>query len=1428
MSTSSSHIVENLTLDFRYRKLADARWGNEKLEEVFHSRLNQTIEEEIEKVFSGQFNFELDNLEIDLGKISKYDFENSLGELIRKELSSKLREFLRSKRTQSFSGQSSENVDTKHFLLEALSTYLQKGYYPIWLDSSYHHEFLFAQLIGTHPLELKKLIVGLGATSEKIRKRLAFNFSDHQIDQLIRVLEPNEADWMILYKKNIRKPEIEKAEGEKDLVLSDQIINFFILNFLLQRNGSRFNRIAFSKNLLEQISAHYNLDLYSLIERLYKVADQVKLKSLLLVELKETLSMLKTQSNQSKGHSESKPINTLKSPWKLLIQSQELHGIESDSTWTFLNQSERLNFLLKKDPDFITKLSAEKLEDIISILAGSDKDTWHRFLSFFWEEYALNSQVYTSRNDYRKKILIAYANLSKKAGGDKTEILFEAIHLELNLDSSNRKASLNLLRKDSIVGKGFGNISNQLKEDLNRSKEGRNSEDYIDKGIDFESIIDENYGKAILKFIETGVLEKPDQQLNLQDLRFGFASLLEKKSLAIHPFIVGFSKNTSLVSQRLILLMRGLKTELLFEYLLHVNSDLAPFLRSKKNQNLVSRDKIKSQDESGLKILLTETSHLYSLQDRIVKAGLDNNEAYLEAFQFLFSNRDSKETTSWDFVNKLLGKSSYLGFKSKEIQRLQAFLEIRKRDERVGNSGISLLNSFSGSAQKIKDIRFGLDQSSDFKLIQAISILSGLSADILQKTLKEILIDDFRLGLAYLSHVATKGEQEVLESKAVFQKVHYLFSQIKQNSQIRNLILANFKTQISASAYAFYLHLRPSQWSFFKSVFGLDSDFSFEILATGSLEKEDLRKAQSSNTEFVKSMISLLKEKGLGRELVSQFIVLNELLSSNREKLSVSEKKIRELILNSILVSIKSSPDSTKSEYLKTWVRVFHESLLQSIGEELILLEWKYRISESNQLSSELKENLSRIFSNSNKELDAEHAQNFLSYLEAYSFLKRKGYLPWWSPIRSLEKFMLGILSIGDKMELPILQQLDSLFDLNSLKKVFSKLSRQTQMMLHFQLKSSKSIRREIEGFDKLYQEKSIEFIESKQRDGFSMHDGFVHTGDGSVKAKTSFLKSKISKMETIQKSIDQGEDKFLKIIEFNLQKGNENAILNGLFKETDYYFFIKNLISLAPKMYLKNLTPGKWKLLVIYFGYEVLKQNHSSLGSRFYFLFFNYLKRKHASFDWKSIFYALLQNEEFIQSMDKNLVGDIEKYLGITNKESTEIEMINENDQVAVSNGGLVICWPFLNMLFTKLGWLQGIGLKSEEEQSKACLMLQFLAFGDTDFPEYEMLLNKILTGMTMEQHLDATVSLTEDEKSVGLSLFDGIRANWEKMNNSSTEAIREGFIQREGILEMGLNLMVLKIERKTIDILLDSMPWGISMVKLPWMKTGLEINWR
>ena len=68
----------------------------------------------------------------------------------------------------------------------------------------------------------------------------------------------------------------------------------------------------------------------------------------------------------------------------------------------------------------------------------------------------------------------------------------------------------------------------------------------------------------------------------------------------------------------------------------------------------------------------------------------------------------------------------------------------------------------------------------------------------------------------------------------------------------------------------------------------------------------------------------------------------------------------------------------------------------------------------------------------------------------------------------------------------------------------------------------------------------------------------------------------------------------------------------------------------------------------------------------------------------------------------------------------------------------------------------------------------------------------------------------------------------NWTALGNISSLGLREGFIKREGKLHQQKEGWLLQIESSTIDILLDKISWNMSIVKFPWLKKIIWVEWR
>jgi hypothetical protein len=165
----------------------------------------------------------------------------------------------------------------------------------------------------------------------------------------------------------------------------------------------------------------------------------------------------------------------------------------------------------------------------------------------------------------------------------------------------------------------------------------------------------------------------------------------------------------------------------------------------------------------------------------------------------------------------------------------------------------------------------------------------------------------------------------------------------------------------------------------------------------------------------------------------------------------------------------------------------------------------------------------------------------------------------------------------------------------------------------------------------------------------------------------------------------------------------------------------------------------------------------------------------------------------------------------------------------IYISNAGLVILHPFLQNFFTATHLMKGENFNNDTGVQTAVHLLQYLVNGEQQLPEYIMPLNKILCGINEEQHIDRFIQLEEIQLKEAGVLLEGVIAHWEILKNTSVEGLQETFFQRRGKLVFNATdgFWKLQVERKALDILLDKIPWGISYIKLPWMKYPLVTEW-
>ena len=168
-------------------------------------------------------------------------------------------------------------------------------------------------------------------------------------------------------------------------------------------------------------------------------------------------------------------------------------------------------------------------------------------------------------------------------------------------------------------------------------------------------------------------------------------------------------------------------------------------------------------------------------------------------------------------------------------------------------------------------------------------------------------------------------------------------------------------------------------------------------------------------------------------------------------------------------------------------------------------------------------------------------------------------------------------------------------------------------------------------------------------------------------------------------------------------------------------------------------------------------------------------------------------------------------------------------SDVIYIANAGLVLAGAYLQRLFTLLNLADNEAFTSPEAADRAVHLLQYLATGGTGTPEPLLVLNKVLCGLPIGAPVLREFEITPQESQAIDGLLQAMITHWKIIGQTSIAGLRESFLQREGRLRLDAeDGWQLQVEPRSYDMLLDQLPWGYSLQKLPWMKEALHVEWR
>jgi hypothetical protein len=182
----------------------------------------------------------------------------------------------------------------------------------------------------------------------------------------------------------------------------------------------------------------------------------------------------------------------------------------------------------------------------------------------------------------------------------------------------------------------------------------------------------------------------------------------------------------------------------------------------------------------------------------------------------------------------------------------------------------------------------------------------------------------------------------------------------------------------------------------------------------------------------------------------------------------------------------------------------------------------------------------------------------------------------------------------------------------------------------------------------------------------------------------------------------------------------------------------------------------------------------------------------------------------------------------GVVQAEINVSKQIIADDGIYVQNAGLVLIHPFIQSLFKRVGFLNNNQFTSIKAQEKAIYLLHYVAMGKVKAEEHELVIPKMLCAYSMVLPMNNNVKLLNKEIKEADRMLKAAIASWGILKNTSIEGLREGFLQRSGKVSIRNEKTNLLVEKSAIDVLLDQLPWNLSIIKLPWLNDLLKVEWR
>lgn len=159
--------------------------------------------------------------------------------------------------------------------------------------------------------------------------------------------------------------------------------------------------------------------------------------------------------------------------------------------------------------------------------------------------------------------------------------------------------------------------------------------------------------------------------------------------------------------------------------------------------------------------------------------------------------------------------------------------------------------------------------------------------------------------------------------------------------------------------------------------------------------------------------------------------------------------------------------------------------------------------------------------------------------------------------------------------------------------------------------------------------------------------------------------------------------------------------------------------------------------------------------------------------------------------------------------------------------DAGLVLLHPYLPTLLRAVGCAVDDALVPAQ-LPRAAALLHALATGRDEAFEFELTLAKLLLGLAPDAPLPPRpLAIDAAARAECDALLGAAIGHWPALGGTGIDSFRQSFLARDGALSRRDDGWHLRVADEPFDVLLGRLPWGIGLVRLPWMEVPLHVHW-